>query len=400
MPRLSIDRNPSLRRHTASGQGIVTLSGRDHYLGRWPADQKQAPAEVQAEYDRLISEWRAGGRRPLTPTSDGTGLTINELILAFWEHAEQHYRHPDGTPTTELKEYRYSLRPLRELYGHTPARDFGPLALKAVRQRMVEAGQCRNVVNQRIGRVKRMFRWGASEELVPAAVVQALATVAGLPKGRSPARESEPVQPVPEPLVEAVLPLVLPPVRAMIRLQLLTGMRPGEACAMRPCDIDMTGATWLYRPALHKTAWRGKGRVIALGPKAQAIVREFLPLKTDDFLFSPARAVAAWHAERRARRKTRVQPSQAYRRKPNPKRKPAEVYSAHSYAHAITKACRRAGVPHWHPNQLRHNFATAARRRFGLEAAQVLLGHSKADVTQVYAERDLSLAVRVAAECG
>ena len=57
-------------------------------------------------------------------------------------------------------------------------------------------------------------------------------------------------------------------------------------------------------------------------------------------------------------------------------------------------------MAHWHPNQLRHTAATEVRRRFGLEAAQVLLGHSKADVTQMYAERDDALAERVAREVG
>ena len=59
-----------------------------------------------------------------------------------------------------------------------------------------------------------------------------------------------------------------------------------------------------------------------------------------------------------------------------------------------------AGVPHWHPNQLRHLFATEVRRVHSLEAAQVLLGHSQADVTQVYAERDFALAAGVAAKIG
>ena len=54
----------------------------------------------------------------------------------------------------------------------------------------------------------------------------------------------------------------------------------------------------------------------------------------------------------------------------------------------------------WHPNQLRHTYATEVRERFGLEAAQVTLGHSKADVTQVYAERDGQLANRVAEQIG
>jgi site-specific recombinase XerC len=57
-------------------------------------------------------------------------------------------------------------------------------------------------------------------------------------------------------------------------------------------------------------------------------------------------------------------------------------------------------VPAWTPNQLRHGFATAVRAEYGLEAAQVLLGHSRADVTQVYAERDMALALRVAGAVG
>jgi integrase len=57
-------------------------------------------------------------------------------------------------------------------------------------------------------------------------------------------------------------------------------------------------------------------------------------------------------------------------------------------------------IAHWHPHQLRHTHATQVRRQFGLEAAQVALGHSAADVTQVYTARDLSLAVKVAKEIG
>jgi site-specific recombinase XerC len=54
----------------------------------------------------------------------------------------------------------------------------------------------------------------------------------------------------------------------------------------------------------------------------------------------------------------------------------------------------------WHPNQLRHSYATRVRKEHGLEAAQVLLGHARADVTQLYAERNLDLALRVAAKIG
>jgi integrase len=386
---------PTYRLHKQSGQAITTLrlpdgGRRDVLLGPHNTDASKA------EYERVLAEWRATGGRSVTPA----GLTVNELILAFWRHAEQHYRRPDGTPTNELNDYRLSLRPLKELYGHSPTAEFGPLALKAVRQTMVESGLCRGVVNQRVGRIRRMFKWAASEELVPHGVYAGLATVAGLAKGRSAARETVPIRPVPEAFVEAVLPFVLAPVAAMIEVQRWTGMRPGEACAMRACDLDTSGAVWLYRPAHHKTAWRGKERIIALGPRAQSVVRPFLTLDTEAYLFSPARALAERAARRRDQRKTKVQPSQRDRRKAKPKRRPRDFYTNLAYLTAVRRACRKAGVPHWHPNQLRHNFASLTRRQYGLEAAQVVLGHSRADVTQVYAERDLTLALKVATEVG
>jgi integrase len=421
---MSALRTPSLRRHKPSGQAVVTLDGKDHYLGPWPATLRKPPPGAREAYDRLIAEWLANGRRPPDPAADAPALTVNELILAFWRHAEQHYRRDDGRPTSELADYRLSLRPLRELYGPTPAADFSPLKLKAVRQRMIGAGLCRGVVNQRVGRVVRVFKWGVSEEMVPESVWRSLTTVRGLEKGRTEARETAPVKPVADAVVDATLPNVLPPVRAMIRLQRLTGMRPGEACSLRACDIDMSGPVWLYRPRVHKTTHKGKDRVVALGPQAQAVVRPFLKLDLQACLFSPREAMAAKRAEMRARRKTKAQPSQKDRRRRKPRVRPGERYSPRSYHQAIRKAiqaanraqacgpckalkpaercdaCKAAALPHWHPHQLRHTHATEVRRAFGLEAAQVALGHATANVTQVYAERDLALAVKVAAAIG
>ncbi len=182
---------------------------------------------------------------------------------------------------------------------------------------MIEAGLCRGVVNQRIGRIKRMFRWAVENELVPAAVLHGLQAVAGLQRGRSPARETEPIKPVPEPFVTATLPHVRPQVAAMIQLQLLAGMRPGELVIMRAIDIDMTSKVWLYRPGsdqgpegVHKTSYRGHQRIIPIGPRGQEIVRRYLKPNVNAYLFSPREAVDQLRVEQRQRRKTKVQPSQ------------------------------------------------------------------------------------------
>ena len=85
-----------------------------------------------------------------------------------------------------------SIKPVRELYGLTPAAEFGPLALKATREVMVRRGWCRKLVNQRVNRVRRIFKWAVAEELVPPAVHQALAALPGLQRGRSGVRDPEP----------------------------------------------------------------------------------------------------------------------------------------------------------------------------------------------------------------
>ncbi|MFO0796360.1 MAG: site-specific integrase [Gemmataceae bacterium] len=384
-------------------------------LGPWGSDQ------ASREYARLVAELGVSPHpsSAVTPAAEGrTDLTVNEVLLVFLKHADGHYVRPDGTRTHEVAEYRLVARYVRELYGHTPAAEFGPLALKALRQAFVTRDWCRRLVNQRVNRVRRVFKWAAGEELVAFAVYQRLTSVAGLQKGRASVREAPPVGPVAADAVAATLPHLRPEVAAMVQLQLLTGMRPGEACALRPCDIDRTDPVWLYRPPQHKTGWRGKARVIAIGPRAQAILAEFEPAEPTDHYFSPRRAVARLHAERAAARKTPRYPSHVARnarvRVAVPKRRPAERYDGTGYGHAVTRAVEMANerrgrlagagnydaVPHWHPNQLRHTHGTVVRHRYGLEGAQVALGHERADVTQVYAERNSALAIEIAAEIG
>src|SRR5256885_15966090 len=124
------------------------------------------------------------------------------------------------------------------MYGSLPAVEFGPIAMKTVRLAMIERGLCRNDKKQRVSCVKRIFRWAVAEALVPPAILQSLSAVEPLRVGRSAARETDPVRPVADQHVEAVLPYLPPTLGAMVRLQRLTGMRSGEVCTLRTCDVD------------------------------------------------------------------------------------------------------------------------------------------------------------------
>jgi integrase len=398
MPRVKQDYVPRCAKH-ASGQAVVRLNGQDHYLGRY------GTKAAEEAYNRLISEWLAGGR--LLPKSDG--LTINELILAYWRHVIQHYRDPAGQPTRQVELVRLAMRVLKELYGKTLAANFGPLALKTVRQRMIEQGTlCRGTINEHTDKIKRLFRWATENELVPATVFHGLQAVKGLQLGRTEAKDYPPVRPVPPAFIDVALPHCPPHVQAMIRLQLATAMRPGEVCIMRPLDIDMSGKIWIYRPGsdrgnhgAHKTAHMGKDREVYLGPRAQEIVRPFLPLSATAYVFSPAESERIRNLERRRQRKTPMTPSQAKRRpKRNPQRSPGDRYDTYSYRRAIKRACALAGCPAWNPNRLRHNAGTALRREYGIELARIILGHSSAFTTQIYAEVDRQQAMEVVSKVG
>ena len=221
-------------------------------------------------------------------------------------------------------------------------------------------------------------------------------------------------------------------------------MRSGELCRLRPCDTDQSSDVWYYRPSEHKTTHHGKERVIPIGPLAQLILRPLLDgRKPDENVFSPARSEATRREAQSAARRTPRWPSHMKRnrlkRKRRPARAPKERFCPTSYARCIARACELAfplpaelarrkvhdghgpkrretnlewqarlgqaawmtvlqwrKTHHWHPHQLRHLKATEVRARFGLDATQAILGHSEADVTQLYAQINIEKAADVA----
>jgi integrase len=189
----------------------------------------------------------------------------------------------------------------------------------------------------------------------------------------------------------------------MVQVQRLTGARPGETCDMRPKDINRnTGSVWEYVPQSHKTEHHEQSRVIFIGPKSQEILLPYLLRPPEAYCFSPSEGE---EKRRELRHQERTTPMSCgnkpgTNRSRKPRRRPGERYTTGSYGRAIGRAAEAAGVDSWSPHRLRHSFATEVRKSHGLEAVQVCLGHSKADVTQVYAQRDFTLAAEVASQIG
>jgi integrase len=335
-----------------------------------------------------------------------------EVIAAYWRHCQTYYARPDDSDSNgELSCIRLALGVVKRLYADTQAADFGPLSLKAVREEMVRLGWARNHVNTQTSRVRRMFRWAVENEMVPPAVLQALQAVSGLRKGKTKARETKKVRSVADEVVDAVKPFVARQIWAMVDLQRLTGMRPGEVVRMRGCDIDLDADAPVYRPARHKTEAHGMDRNVYLGPKAKAIIESFVRQDPQAYLFSPAEAEQERRAKLSAGRKTPLscgnRPGTNKRKRP--RHKPGSRYTVTAYLRAIYNGCDKAFPPptplakatdeaneewrdrltpeqkqhlatwrrqhRFHPNQLRHTAATRLRKKHGLDVIQAVLGH-------------------------
>lgn len=382
-------RTPKYSLHKPTGQAYVRINGKFHYLG-----EHKSP-ESQERYNRLIAQWLGS-----TFNADRETLTISRLCILYVDFARQYYR-KNGKQTSEVHCIQLALRPLTAKCGREKVANFGARRLKDVREEMIALGWSRTGINAAVQRINRMIRWGVENEHVRPEIYQACRAVTGLRLGRSEAKETEPVKPVHQADIDAVKPFVSDQVWAMIQLQLVSGMRPGEVCLMRLSDISLTGDVWEYRPSEHKTEHHGRQRLIFLGPKAQTMMRPYLTADRTRFLFSPEDAEAKRSEKRRQDRQSPLTPCQESRERiEDPQRAPGEHYRRDSYSRAIARACRLAKVTPWAPNRLRHNAATELRKHYGLEGTRTVLGHSTADMTSVYAELDFDAAKQIMRSVG
>jgi integrase len=411
---------PKYRHHKASGQALVVIDGAHRYLGIYNSEASWRL------YHELIAAWLANGRKlperepapaPAPSPAPVLPITVAEVLVLYMEYAEKKYGRRRNYLKT-LSHIKRALGPLREHFGALPAESFGPLALEQLRDLYIAEGLSRNTVNDRVRIVKDVFSLAVRKEKVQLSLKHGLNELQGLQADESDAPEPKKVKPVPDAYVDAVLPHVLPPVKAMIEVQRLTGARAGEIVIMRGCDLDTTGPLWIYKPEFHKTQRLGHEREIMLGPKAQEIIKKHLKADTKAYLFDPREAVAEWQMQKREGRRTKVQPSQRDRGRINPKLRPGDRYTVDSYRRAIRRACEKVKVPdevvkkgedavrkwkadrRWHPHQLRHLAASRLKKAYGSEVARIMLGHAHLSTTELYGERDREVALRVAREVG
>lgn len=348
-------RIPGYLLHKATGQARVRINGQDFYLGEYGS-----PAS-RVKYGELIAQFASG--LPVDPfaTDDESPLVINELVVAYLAFSKAYYR-KDGCVTAEYSCIKSALRPVTELYGDTPVDDFGPLMLKAVRQKMIDGkDRCRRYINMSVGRIRRCWRWGVENEMVEPATLGKLEAVAPLLAGRTEATDYEARHPVTEEHIAQVRDLLKQHHRDVMDLCLKTGSRPGEICMLTGELIDRTEDVWKAVLRNHKMSHKNKQRTLLFGAQSQLILRRYLKADPTEKLFTLSRA---------------------------------------SVSNAIKRACLKLGIKKFTLHWMRHTAASRFREEYGLDTAQVLLGHASADITEVYAAVDMKKALQVARDAG
>ena len=355
--------------------------------------------------------------REATRNPGKDAYTIDRLARTYHEHAKTVYL-KRGKLTTHISQVASAMNALIDEYGPMTAEAVGAPEITKLMDKQITAGVRKNrpttlsitTLNGRLRIIKQAFAWARAYGLVSREASYDISLVKPMRAGRSKATAPVPVTPVAEETIKSLLPFCPQTVADMVNVLLLTGMRAGELCGMRPCDVvkipNAAGDVWVFRPVSHKTEHHGKDRVIVFGRQTMLILQPYIDKrKLADPVFTPMEA----HSERLEMNGTAKQ--KAYQTSRS-RFKPGRAYNTHTFRNAVQRACDRAfdpkgerGKQHdWshriNPHQFRHNAATRLRTEFGMEAAADMLGHSSFSTTKIYAERTLDRLIEMARKAG
>lgn len=372
------------------------------YLG--PHESSEAAQRYRDALANYLAGKPVATRRSLQrPPSDWP--TVGQLTAAFLIHCDNYYVDENGRRSKGVVNIVNAVKPFVTLLRDEPTDRVTINSLVEVRQSLVEAGLCnRRTINSKMQLVRQCIRWGVERRMVPGSVWHEVSAMKGLPPGRAGVRESKEVEAVPKQWVDAVLPHLQKPLAAAVELQWWCGARPSEILQLTRERLSFDKDGWRFRPPAHKGQWRGKERVIVLGPEAQRILTPLLKLDREAAILSPRDAMDDISTQKAAARKSKETPSQAARRARNARKKPSvgEFYNVNSYRKAIHRACDAAEIPRWSPHRLRHAAGTRIYLATkSIEHSRVALGHTDSRMTRRYAvAADSALAAAVMGQHG
>jgi integrase len=372
-------------------------------LGKWDAKRGEPSPEAAAKLDSLRALWRVDPEYGADKVSD---LRLAELWVAWLESPERPRTSADNR--RRVSRYLFGTADEPGPYLEATVNGFGARELQnwqaclcGLTDENGRARLSRETIARAVKLVVGCYAWGVVRGSVDHLHAASLSLVA--PPARGAVRENGKRKPVARSAVEVVLPALSPPLRAASELIWLTCSRPSEVLGLRAGDIQRGGqvltpggvvldldalGVWCAILGEHKTDDTDFERVVFFGPRSRAILSPFLDgCPSTSAIFRPADGVAHGLRKSGASPKARGQAVN-------------EFYHSHALERAVRRACKRLGVPHWSPYQLRHSAFRLVQAEFGRDAARVFGGHKVGGATENYAGADLKTAAKVAAAMG
>lgn len=400
-------KTPTLRYHKQTKRYYIFGGGKRVYLG----GHKGTAAKRRLEIIACMIE---GTPPTVAFASASGGTTLARALTEFRKWAPTHY-----TDNRAIARFDAVIAAAIAAHGETPADQFDGQGVEDVRTVLTSRKPelSRGYINCLIRALKTAFAWMKRRKIVCANTLAEVRQVKALMAGDG-GRETTPIPPVEDWVVEATRRECSCTIRAMIDLQRLTGMRPGELCRMRRCDVSTSMAEvlpipgqrrtikaveaegvpiWRYVPSKHKNLHRGKMRIVPIGPDAQKVLLPFLERAPEDYIFRPSDDLSP------ARHKALCA---------------GPCYNVRAYHNAIVRAVGRANrlrkeaaekglvplfvrVPSWSPNQLRHAALEDTADRIDAEHAAAIGGHSASmRALDSYVQATIRKAASAAAKVG
>ena len=378
---------PALRSHAGKGLAYVCIKRKQYLLGPIGSE------EAQENYRRLIDLWLSGGRRLpadfnladfLAPTVgevapptasanvESARVTLREVLAGYLDHVERSYssREPANIASRMRLFSRYWSRNVGE---EAPVTSLRHAVLCDYLMHLAAKGLSWGYSTKCRRDILAMVSWAVTRGLAPPSLRADLREVPNLKRSTPGLRSDCRVKAVSREVIDATLPHLPPSVAAMVELGYLTGARSCEIRAFRAEQVRrVSDCDWRIVLETHKNSWRANAepRVVFLKGRALEIVRERCARVLEGPLFSPQDEQARGNSGNR------------------------RPYSQNHFARIIAQVCKKHGILHWSPGQLRHSAATWMVRDYQPEVARILLGHSSVRTTERYRESDHDAAAR------
>jgi len=331
--------------HRAGGYAYVT-DPRDHrqiYLGAIGS------LESNAKYAEWIQDFLRETAAPSIASINAPKF-IGELVASWLEYCLRTYRRKDGRPTGEVGICTRAAELLTPM-ADQPIRELTRGHLLALRDELIARGVSQQTIKHYISRIVRCFRWGSQRDWVPEDQAVRLAQIPPLRGDQG--KRAEVVRGIPRSDLFKLYREMPEPWKPVFLWHLFTGQRVETAIAVSREQIDTRRVPWVYSPLQHKGVAKGIPLHILVGPRARNVLAPIISQTPKGLLF-PGRSAL---------------PGTTYR---GPRQ-----YSG--YATAMERACKRAGIPHYTPRQLRHTAATFLVDKGVPEAIiGAILGHTGA----------------------